>query len=318
MREFHWIYNFTGFMRGLKGKIKLMVWNLKSFEKTLVSVSSATKTSYMGDIAGFKKWVRAEYELTHPAGLKKIHIRGYLTSLTNNQYARKSIARKLSSLKRYFNWAKRTGLIKDDPAAGVNVSASGGRLPDVLNQKELSALLAPASKTGEMEERTLRDTAVLELLYGSGLRIGEVSSLNLSDLHLDSQNPTCQVTGKGSKKRIVPLSAPAVTALKAYIEKSRPVLSSPENEETLFFNLVKRRLTPRDIQRIVDRRATSPTHPHAIRHTFATHLLDGGADLRSVQELLGHSSLSTTQIYTHVSRERLKKVIQENHPRSQV
>ena len=195
----------------------------------------------------------------------------------------------------------------------------------------------PAAQADPIEIR-LRDDAVLEVLYGGGLRVSELCGLDLTDVALRSQMVT--VWGKGSKQRQVPLGRPAIEALAAWLARGRPALLSfgdaraegadrggsprvhqepdrpPTEQVALFLNRRLRRLTPRDVRRIIDRRSPSPTHPHALRHTYATHLLDGGADLRVVQELLGHADVATTQIYTHVSKERLKQVYGQTHPRA--
>jgi site-specific recombinase XerD len=160
---------------------------------------------------------------------------------------------------------------------------------------------------------------VLELLYGSGLRVSEVCGLTVEDL--DLRRGWLSVWGKGSKQRRVPLSAPAVDALRAWVRSGRTAAltawpSAGGAHDALFVNRRGRPLTPRDVRRILDHRSPVPTHPHALRHTYATHLLDGGADLRAVQELLGHADLATTQIYTHVSRERLRRVFDATHPRA--
>jgi len=161
----------------------------------------------------------------------------------------------------------------------------------------------------------VRDQAVVELLYGSGLRVGELCALGPADLDLARRQLVAW--GKGSKQRQVPMSEPSADAVQAWLAYGRPALANAESPaEALFLNKRGKRLTPRDVRRIIDRRAASPTHPHALRHTYATHLLDGGADLRAVQELLGHGDLSTTQLYTHVSKERLRAVHQSSHPRA--
>jgi site-specific recombinase XerD len=162
----------------------------------------------------------------------------------------------------------------------------------------------------------LRDDAVLELLYGSGLRVSELCGLAPADVDLAGRTVT--VWGKGGKQRRVPVSEPAVDAVDGWLRTGRPVIAAADadGEVALFRNARGRRLSPRDCRRIIDRRASSPTHPHALRHTFATHLLDGGADLRAVQELLGHADLATTQRYTHVSKERLRSVYASAHPRA--
>jgi site-specific recombinase XerD len=164
-----------------------------------------------------------------------------------------------------------------------------------------------------------RDDAVLELLYGSGLRVSELCSLRVGDI--DLRRHWLSVWGKGAKERRVPLSAPASAALKAWVARGRNDALDASSaahiaHDALFVNRRGRPLTPRDVRRILDHRSPVPTHPHALRHTFATHLLDGGADLRAVQELLGHADLATTQIYTHVSRERLRRVVDATHPRA--
>ena len=161
-----------------------------------------------------------------------------------------------------------------------------------------------------------RDDAVLEVLYGSGLRVSELCGLDLDQVDLDRRRLT--VWGKGAKQRVVPLGDPAAAALRSWMHGGRAeaVPAGPADVPALFLNRRGRRLTPRDVRRILDRRSPVPTHPHALRHTFATHLLDGGADLRVVQELLGHSDLATTQIYTHVSKERLRAVYEASHPRA--
>jgi site-specific recombinase XerD len=200
---------------------------------------------------------------------------------------------------------------------GLSAPSGDGRLPRVLRDDELHVLLdAPgAGVDGDPTGVRLRDDAVLEILYGSGLRVAELCGLRPDDLDLGAR--TVRVWGKGSKQRIVPLSAPAVEAVAGWLADGRAELATPESpDDAVFLNRRGRRLSTRDVRRIVDRRAASPTHPHALRHTFATHLLDGGADLRAVQEMLGHADLGTTQHYTHVSKERLRNVLDATHPRA--
>jgi site-specific recombinase XerD len=172
----------------------------------------------------------------------------------------------------------------------------------------------PARVSADTPEVRQRDDAVLEVLYGSGLRVSELCGLDVDNLDLTARWVT--VWGKGSKQRRVPLSEAAVTAVQAWLRDGRPLLIGEESGAAAFVNRRARRVTPRDIRRILDHRASQPTHPHALRHSFATHLLDGGADLRVVQELLGHASLQTTQVYTHVSKERLLQTHERTHPRA--
>ena len=257
--------------------------------------------------------------LAGPEQVERRTLRRYLGYLSTRAYAPRTIARKASALRRWFAWLRRTGVIARDPAAGLSSPSGAGRLPRVLKHEELDALLD--SPGGAVPDTALgravrqRDLAVLELLYGSGLRVSELCGLDLGGLDLG--RGLVRVWGKGGKQRQVPLSEPSVDALRAWLGDGRDLLvtaSSPAG--AVFLNRRGNRLGPRDVRRLLDRQAAVPTHPHALRHTYATHLLDGGADLRAVQELLGHADLSTTQIYTHVSKERLRRVIDATHPRA--
>ncbi|MCB1005990.1 MAG: tyrosine-type recombinase/integrase [Acidimicrobiales bacterium] len=225
------------------------------------------------------------------------------------------MARSASSLRRYFGWLRRSGRLDADPSAGLSAPKGEGRLPRVLADAEVTQLLDEPRRADDPPEIAARDLAVVELLYGSGLRVAELCGLRPDDLDLRRRRVV--VWGKGAKQRQVPLSPPAVEALDRWLRDGRPGLAGPESpDDAVFLNRRGNRLTPRDVRRILDRRSTTPVHPHALRHTFATHLLDGGADLRAVQELLGHADLATTQLYTHVSKERLKSVFQATHPRA--
>ena len=203
------------------------------------------------------------------------------------------------------------------PLRRLSAPAPDSRLPRVLGHAELDQLLepAPGPETGQPDEVDRRDDAVLELLYGSGLRVAELCGLDVGDLDLARRVVT--VTGKGAKQRQVLIHDHCAAALEAWLEGPRMAMAGPESPaEALFYNRRGSRLGPRDVRRLLDRRSPVPTHPHALRHSFATHLLDGGADLRVVQELLGHASLQTTQVYTHVSKERLLTVYSGTHPRA--
>ena len=293
-----------------------MSWEINSFLNSLVSVSDATSAVYKRDVNAFMKW-SIEEELQKPKDVTRRHLRYYLSWLQENNYARRTIARKASALRRYFQWAQRTGLISTDPSIEIQATLGDGRLPRVLKKQEIKVLLDTprASIIDETGPRRLRDDAVLELLYGSGLRVSELCSLTIKSF--DFQRKLVRVLGKGNKERLVPLSQKSVRAIRAWLLEGRIELSQKSQKNTsMFVNLRGNPLTPRDVRRIIDRRASAPTNPHAFRHTYATHLLDGGADLREVQELLGHADLSSTQIYTHVSKERLKKVHKETHPRA--
>ena len=291
-------------------------WHRQAFETSLHAASANTVLAYRRDLAAFVEWVE-RLGIHDPAGVDRKVLRRYVSYLATRRYARRTVARKAATLRRYFGWARRTGIVSIDPAVGLSAPSGGGRLPRVLRDDELGSLLdhPPAAIDGDPPAVRLRDDAVLEVLYGSGLRVGELCGLRPTDLALE--RGLVRVWGKGGKQRQVPLSDPAVAAVDAWLRAGRVELAGPGSPaDAVFLNRRGRRLTPRDVRRILDRRATSPTPPHALRHTFATHLLDGGADLRAVQELLGHSDLATTQHYTHVSKERLRSVLLATHPRA--
>lgn len=288
------------------------LWRIDDFTDALTSLSDNTVAAYGSDIRGFAGWC-ARSDLVDPAAVTRSTLRRYLAFLTTRQFARRTIARKSAALRRYYRWLIAAGHAELDPTVGVSVPAGAGRLPRVLDQRELSGLLDGPTPDDEPDWRRRRDDAVLELLYGSGLRVGELCGMSVSSLSLATSAAT--VWGKGAKERRVPLSEPAVVALERWLAIRHDVLP-PDAGDSLFGNERGRTLTPRDVRRIIDRRSSSPTHPHALRHSFATHLLDGGADLRAVQELLGHSDVATTQRYTHVSRERLSAAYREAHPRA--
>jgi integrase/recombinase XerC len=289
-------------------------WRVESFGASLTSLSAHSVTAYCTDVRGFAEWV-SRSGVAGPETVKRMVIRRYLAHLTTREFARRSIARKTASLRRYFRWLVRTGVITNDPTVGIHTPAGEGRLPRVLDSRDIDELLeGPRPEDEPMWRRTM-DDAVLEILYGSGLRVSELCGLDVSSVDLAAG--AVVVWGKGSKQRRVPLSQPSVQALRSWLTVRHEVVPDDgEAASAMFANERGRRLTPRDVRRIVDRRSPQPTHPHALRHSFATHLLDGGADLRAVQELLGHSDVATTQRYTHVSRERLRSAYREAHPRA--
>ncbi|WP_346742566.1 tyrosine-type recombinase/integrase [Rhabdothermincola salaria] len=291
-------------------------WELEAFTASLTGVAPATVRAYQGDLEAFVAWA-GRLPLTSPGEVRRTTLRRYLAHLGTRRYARRTVARKASSLRRYFAWLTRTGRLAADPALGLSAPGGSGRLPRVLRDDELSALLddPPATIADDPPAVRSRDDAVLELLYGSGLRVAEVCSLRPADIDIERRRLT--VLGKGDKQRVVPLSAPAVEALRDWLGHGRRMLSTADTPvDAVFLNRRGQRLGPRDVRRLLDRRAAAPTHPHALRHTFATHLLDGGADVRTVQELLGHADLGTTQHYTHVSKQRLRSVLDATHPRA--
>lgn len=291
-------------------------WHIDAWCRSLTDVAGSTVVTYRRDLDHLAAWV-ARSGIAEPAGVTRLLLRRYLAYLRTRSYARATISRKVSAARRYFLWAARRGLVHADPTLRLSAPGAPGRLPRVLAKRDVGALLDhPPVAAGEPgDHRRRRDDAVLELLYGSGLRVSELCGLRLGDV--DARTRTVTVWGKGSRQRQVPVSEPALEAVVAWTEKSREHMLGPDSPpDALFLNSRGRQLGPRDVRRLLDRRSASPTHPHALRHSYATHLLDGGADLRVVQELLGHASLSTTQIYTHVSKERLRAVYNTSHPRA--
>lgn len=287
-------------------------WRLEEFARSLTSASENTVIAYRGDVAGLAEWVGRGGTLD-PADVDKALLRRYIAWLTTRHFAKRTVARKVAALRRYFRYLRRTGIIAVDPSLALRAPAGEGRLPRVLDDADLAILLDAPAADDEPPWRYARDTAVLEVLYGSGLRVAELCGLHTTSLDLAAG--AVVVVGKGAKQRRLPLSQPAIDALRVWLDIRLDVVDDGVGQ-TLFGNERGRPLSPRDVRRILDRRSSRPTHPHALRHSFATHLLDGGADLRTVQELLGHSDVATTQRYTHVSKERLKLVYQHTHPRA--
>lgn len=290
-------------------------WSVAAFVASLTDVADSTVVAYRTDVTAFIEWA-GRAGVGDPVQVDRLLLRRHLASLATRGKARATMARRAAALRRYFQWLRRTGVLVVDPSVRLTAPVGVARLPRVLSHEEVGLLLGPPVGAGAgsplHEAIRRRDDAVLELLYGSGLRVSELCSLDIGDVELERGQVT--VWGKGSKQRMVPVSQPAGAAVAGWLG-CRGALAGPTAGVALFCNRVGRRLGPRDVRRLLDRRASMPTHPHALRHTFATHLLDGGADLRVVQELLGHESIATTQVYTHVSKERLLRVHKRTHPR---
>jgi len=291
-------------------------WEIEAFRRSVGGLSPASVQAYSSDTERFAEWA-ARGGADGPGDVDRLLLRRYLAFLATRRYSRATTARTAASLRSYFQWCAKRGLIDTDPSTRLSAPSPDSRLPRILGHAELEELLEPAGGPGSRStpEVDRRDDAVLELLYGSGLRVAELCALDVADLDLDRRVVT--VTGKGSKQRQVLIHDRCAEALGAWSGGPRSAMAregSPSG--ALFYNRRGNRLGPRDVRRLLDRRSPVPTHPHALRHSFATHLLDGGADLRVVQELLGHASLQTTQVYTHVSKERLLTVYSGTHPRA--
>jgi integrase/recombinase XerD len=249
------------------------------------------------------------------------HLAGFLTELANGAEDRPPVAaatlqRKAACLRSFYRHLRREGLLERDPTADLRAPRKSQRLPQVLNRSEVQKLLAAPRGT---DPSALRDRALLETMYACGLRASEAIDLTMGDIDLDAG--VLRARGKGSKERMVPVGREAVAAVRAYVQKGRPALVGLRDEPHLFVNHRGAGLTRQGLYKIVQRHARTVglddrMSPHTLRHTFATHLLAGGCDLRSVQEMLGHADVATTQIYTHVSAESLKDVYYRAHPRA--
>lgn len=295
-----------------------MGWHLDDFARSLTDLAPATVTAYRRDVGAFVDFAE-RHGLRGPDGVDRRVLRRHVAQLGTRRYAPATIARRVAALRRYFHWLHRRGVVAVDPSLGLRPPSGASRLPRVLRQDELDDLFEATPDAAAGGERPAgcrsRDDAVLELLYGSGLRVAEVCGL--APDQIDLEDASVRVLGKGDRWRQVPITDGAVAALREWSATGRAELVTERTPaDALFLNRRGHRLTPRDCRRILDRRSTRPTHPHALRHTFATHLLDGGADLRVVQELLGHADLQTTQRYTHVSASRLRAVLSDTHPRA--
>jgi site-specific recombinase XerD len=279
-----------------------------------------TRRAYRIDCAGFASWAAGQG--LAPADLGPRHVRRYVALLSARGAAPSTSARKLAALRALFASQREHGLIAQNPADLVSTPRRGSRLPRVLSANEASRLLDAIPGSSPLE---LRDRAMFELAYSSGLRAEELISLRLGDVDHDGEQ--LRVEGKGRKTRVVPAGEPALAALRRYLDSARPALRQAPGahagaeEEALFLSRSGRRLSTSDVRRRMrlwtQRAGTAgEATPHSLRHSFATHLLDGGADLRAIQEMLGHASVSSTQIYTRVESARLRRAYARSHPRA--
>lgn len=280
--------------------------------------SQLTVTNYCKDLNAFKMfWLERAGEHASWESVKALDIRAYLGMLNDKKYARRTIARRISSLRSFYKFLVREGAIADSPLAKVHSPKLEKKLPVFLDQIEITELLEQPN----YDALGRRDAAILELLYATGCRVSELVGLTLE--RIDLNNRFVLVLGKGNKERLVPIGNTCCKAIEAYLPE-RYGLMDKYHVETHNYVFVNNRggvLTDRSVRRILDKyinqlAITKNVSPHTIRHTFATHLLENGADLRIVQELLGHENLSTTQIYTHVSGEHITNAYRKNHPRA--
>ncbi len=308
----------------------------KALKKYLVylaierSVSDQTLRAYQGDIAQFFEFIESEY--SEDVSLKKIDylaVKSFLANLLKNGYSKNSVSRKSASLKSLFFFCKQRGFIEHNPTIGLQTPKIDKELPVFANLQAIEKMMELPDMTNR---KGLRDKAILEILYGTGMRLSEIAGCNVQSC--DFTKGIIRVLGKRRKERLLPLSGKASQSLKLYLQDTHNLPRSACENRQLFLDFFKgnlrkplflgrenRRISKRTIQRIVRKYLTNAANlsqmsPHVLRHSFATHLLDAGADLRAVQELLGHVNLSTTQIYTHVTTDKLRRVYDKAHPRA--
>lgn len=294
-----------GYLRHLRGERNLAEHTVRAYRTDLLNlfvhldrlgIASVAEV----DLKALRSWLAKQHTLGH---------------------ARTTLQRRAAAARVFFSWAHESGLMITDPAANLRSPKTVRVLPPTLDRTTASRMLDEAIATAREGGGPVaaRDVAVLELLYSSGIRVSELCGLDLNDL--DRERQVIRVFGKGSKERTVPVGAPALRAVEAWLAKARTQLRTDQSGQAMFLGERGRRIDPRVVRRIVHRslrmtEGAPDLGPHGLRHAMATHLLEGGADLRSVQEILGHASLATTQIYTHVTNERLRSAFEQAHPRA--
>jgi integrase/recombinase XerC len=302
---------------------------LAAFERHLASergLSAHTVRAYLGDLSALLRYAVGD-DCEDVADLDIGVLRGWLGSQHRAGQARTTIARRAASARAFTAFAHRRGWLASDPGAQLATPKVHRHLPQVLAQEQMRTVLAGRAGRGAVDDAVvvavvLRDTAIMELLYATGIRVSELCGLDLGDL--DTARQTVRVLGKGSKERVVPVGTPAVRAVLEWQDRGRPevaVAGGSRSGRALFLGTRGGRIDPRTVRRVVHAKIAAAgsvpdAGPHGLRHSAATHMLEGGADLRSVQEMLGHASLATTQIYTHVSIDRLISVYHQAHPRA--
>jgi integrase/recombinase XerC len=294
------------FLQYLNAERNASAYTIKSYREDLTSLAD-----YLSEACGGN--------CPRPEAITVLELRGYVAAMHEAGYAKSSIARRLASLRSFFKFGQREGWTKTNPAKPLRNPRKGRSLPHFLSAEDIGRLLsAPPGNTA----MGLRDRAILETMYSAGLRVSETVGLNRSDL--DFEDGILRVRGKGRKERLAPIGSYAAAALQKWLAKARPNPREPAGGAApVFLNKFGRRLTTRSVARMLEKylqlaSLDSRTTPHSLRHSFATHLLDRGADIRSVQELLGHKSLVTTQIYTHVGAAALREVYEKAHPRARM
>ncbi len=281
--------------------------------------SANTAKAYRKDLAGFFAFAE-ELGCASLGDIGIIELRGWLASQRATGLSSATLARRATSVRLFFAWALATKVISHDPASALVIPKVSKRLPHVLGQEQAVAVLERVAIRADDDSPVhIRDKAIIEVLYATGIRVGELVGLDVSDV--DTHRKTMRVRGKGNKERVVPFGELALDALHAYLTTARPQLENAFSKDALFLGARGKRVDQRVIRTVVTQVLESLSEvpmisPHGLRHSAATHLLEGGADIRAVQEILGHASLSTTQVYTHVSMDRLRAVFEQAHPRA--
>ncbi len=279
------------------------------------NASEHTIASYRRDIGQFMRFL-SDQGIADFRTVSYLTVRSFFAEMNRKEYARRSVARKLSALRTFYLYLLQEGEVESSPFSMVRTPKLDKKLPKFMYVEEIKALLQVPDAATPVG---LRDRAMLETMYASGMRVSELVGLDMRSLDLNSG--IALVFGKGAKERFVPLGEYAVFALKQYLQKARPCMLKTADEAALFLNTRGSRLSDRSVRKMIDQymaklAETKKISPHTLRHTFATHMLEAGADLRTVQELLGHSNISTTQIYTHVTRDHLQSIYNRAHPRA--
>ncbi len=283
------------------------------------NASPHTVRAYLGDLRHLADYGRG-HGLTGPEQFQLVDLRSWLADQAGSGAARGTLARRAAAARAFFNWAAKQELIPGDPSERLASPPRRQVLPSVLKVQEATDVMDVAEVVADDEDPVhIRDRAMLELLYASGIRVGELVLLDVDDI--DTEQCVARVIGKGNRERIVPFGIPAARALRLWADQGRDLLVNAASGPALFLGRRGRRVNPREVRRVVHEMIAHVPEapdlsPHGLRHSAATHLLEGGADLRTVQELLGHASLGTTQIYTHVSAERLRSSYEQAHPRA--
>lgn len=285
-------------------------WCLEDFDAKQSTRSQHTRDAYHSDVEQFLEFLDRS-KIDKPKKIDRMILRRYVSWLSTQNFAPSSIARKVASVRGYLAFLAKRGEIVPSLAHAISAPKIPKKLPRVPAQKEITRIINISKETEPL------DFLVLELLYGSGLRVSELCGLEVADINTRAQ--TLSVLGKGSKIRSVPMSEPALDSYIKYMEVRKSYLNDSSPRSKVFIKKSGKALTSRDVRRILDKYALedgSRIHPHQLRHAYATHLLVGGADVRSVQELLGHSSVATTERYTHITQDHLRSVYEETHPRA--